>query len=108
VSIPSPSSAVDQGLRPQADQDLAGGVDRRDDLRLAAIEQCRHIDLAQRLVEDHAEIAPATEHVPIEAERLDPAPTDSRQADLDRGSASLDGRRREPARSIWASSSAAA
>jgi len=74
-----------EGPGAQARQDLAGAVGSGPDLRLGRIEERRHVEPAQRLVPDQAEVAPGAERLAVEGEGV------GRMA-LERGYPGADGR----------------
>ena len=81
----------EQWLRLQPDQDLACRFRRGTDLGLGGVEECRHADRAQRLIEDEVQVPPAAERVAKEADGLGRTTLAGGKPCPDRDSARLDG-----------------
>ncbi len=86
----------DERGRLEPDEDLAGCIRSRPDLRLVGIEQLRHVEPAERLVPGEAQVAPGMEGFPVEGEGVGGAAIEGGDARPDGPPVRLDRRAVEP------------
>jgi hypothetical protein len=83
--------ALDERLRLEAYEDLAGSRRGGVDLRLRWIQHDHHVDPAEGLVPGEAEVAPGTEGLAVEGQSIGRTPFEGSEAGTERRTVRLEG-----------------